>query len=351
MVKRVYLLVSDLHLSTATKENRINYGNEMLMLKIEILKLINSYNNKGFLVNVIFLGDLFDRGYRDSLGCTLDQNFFIMVSLRAENVYCVVGNHEITYSIGNPFYTLFSKVDSTKMSFLQPEGLSDWIKVVDTVEDGNLVIHFNHYGSGISEPVPGKVNVGLGHHDACCTAVVKDAETTFGFDVFDGYMVKVVEDAFFAGYQYYYIAHFHKLYGAYTVDTLSGECKLRHLASLGRPHHDEVQDNFLERDIPALVVEDGVFQKEEHNFIYLPSRGNCIKENVVRKQQANRQRAKQMRKASNYSFNEDRPVGNIRQVLLEDVGAREILESVLTNKKSEQLAQLDKEISEVCNGW
>ncbi|MNN73107.1 hypothetical protein D3C81_1891970 [compost metagenome] len=43
----------------------------------------------------------------------------------------------------------------------------------------------------------------------------------------------------------------------------------------------EITDTFLERDIPALVVENGLFQRVESNKFNLMSRAECVKEEIV----------------------------------------------------------------------
>ena len=61
---KVFLVISDLHLSGQQKENRFSYDKELQHVLKQILFLIDKYKKQNAEIYLIFLGDLFDRSYK-----------------------------------------------------------------------------------------------------------------------------------------------------------------------------------------------------------------------------------------------------------------------------------------------
>lgn len=95
-------------------------------------------------------------------------------------IYSVIGNHELSYYSSNPFYTLVSDIESDKVQSIlnrvwQPVGSAGVIKVVDSLEDGEVLFHFNHFGTTIAKPVVGKHNIGLFHQDIVNSEILNNS--------------------------------------------------------------------------------------------------------------------------------------------------------------------------------
>ena len=63
MERNVYLLISDMHRSARKNVNRVDYQHEIDAVDKHIAECIKRYSGSN--VNLIFLGDLYDRGYRE----------------------------------------------------------------------------------------------------------------------------------------------------------------------------------------------------------------------------------------------------------------------------------------------
>lgn len=85
-------------------------------------------------------------------------------------IYTVLGNHELTYYKANPFYALINKMESEAVQKIinkvwTPLGLSNTIRVVDKLEDGNVDFYFNHNSTAVQSVSVNddKVAIGLFH--------------------------------------------------------------------------------------------------------------------------------------------------------------------------------------------
>lgn len=177
---QAFLVISDLHLSGNLKENRISYDKELCLVFSKIENLIKSYTGLGYKVSLIFLGDIFDRSYKSPHKYGTNSSVFIRFNNFCENLYTVVGNHALHFYVNNPFWTLVSTIDSKKLMDsnynTQPLGYEDTLKIVDTLEIGNVAFHFNHFGCQDNLPLDNKVNIGLYHKSLYHDMILKEAE-------------------------------------------------------------------------------------------------------------------------------------------------------------------------------
>ena len=67
MEKNAYHIITDTHFDYTDKENRISYVNECLYVKRKIVERVNYTNSLGYNSYVLFLGDIYSKGYRLSL--------------------------------------------------------------------------------------------------------------------------------------------------------------------------------------------------------------------------------------------------------------------------------------------
>ena len=89
---------------------------------------------------------------------------------------------------------------------------------------------------------------------------------------------------------------------------------LCYLASLGRSNVTEVNDDFLERNVPAVLIDDGHYSRVENNLFLLPDRQSSVREDIVKEQKAAYQVVKEQRELKNYSPMGDDPVNEIENV-------------------------------------
>lgn len=330
MAKIAWLLISDLHLYYKNMASRNDYVKEMRKVREDLEKIAIWYKSQGFeKVNMLLLGDVFHRSYQSTFNTGYDIMFFVMWKDYLGDIYSVVGNHELHYYTSNPFFTLVSEIESKKVRNNQsdvwtPQGLLPIIRIPDRVEDGEVLFHFNHYGTEIEKPVDGKVNIGLFHQEIIDYRIVQEMEAllegkvwanTTEFETYKG----------LDGYQYCFFGHIHKAYGVFK----GGDTYLYYLASLGRTNVTEVNDVFLERCVPAVLTEDGIFKGVEENKIWLPARSESVREEVAMEAKEARERYKLVRAARNYEAAEDNPVKGLKDYFAEDSISVQIIEGLL----------------------
>lgn len=318
-----YLLISDLHDTDANIPNRINYQNEIIHVKNKIIEVCTSYKDKGYCVYPIFMGDIINRSYKGVIDGININNFLVLLSSEIGQCYSLVGNHELSFYKNNPFWATIRDMSSAKIANLrdkvwQPQGMLNVLRVVDMIEDGEVLIHFNHYSTPISKPLEGKVNIGLFHQDILFRGITSYIKEVYETTIWDNYIQYVDDSSILNGYKHAFLGHFHEIYGSWMWEdnNTSYETQITYLASLGRPKHVEVRDNFLERNLPAIIVKDGTFSHIEDNKFQLLPRHLCVKEDIVEKQKNSLEHRKAKKELINYfSYNDD-PIENIKGRLM-----------------------------------
>lgn len=332
MAKNAYLVASDLHLNYKNLRGRINYRDECLAVCKELIRIASEYKNKGYTVTLLLLGDVFNRSYNDIFNACNDNNFFYMWALHFGKIYSVLGNHELSYYSANPFYTLVSDIESERVKMImnrvwRPVGSSGVISIVDSLTDGNVVFKFNHYGTGVLPAEDGKVNIGLFHQNLVSEEIVKASESRFGTSTFVN-AVDVERIGIFDGYDYCFLGHMHTVYGTFKTDNGTVLC---YLASLGRTNVNEVNDSFLERNIPVICVDDGVFAGAFDNLITLPSRKECVRESQVQMQKQKAQVEAERKQIKESVSLCDDAIKNVHANLSDNVLATSIFDGLLEN--------------------
>lgn len=320
-MKNVYLIISDIHDHYCNVANRINYLQEIDQVREQIIILGKKYKAEADNVNLILLGDVFKGSYNEPDSAITVNNFWILLSQFFNKIYCVLGNHETSFYSSNPFFTLVQNIESEKVKKIlnknwTPKGLQNFFNVVDLVEDGDVLFHFNHYDTPISRAVVGKTNIALYHQDIVNQQLLDIMQTTYGTSIYQKQKVNFDNVDIFDNFAYNFFGHLHKVYGTFECDTKAGTTVLCYLASLGRPNVTEVSNDFLERNIPAVIVSDGKLTKVEDNKFNLMSREECVKEEVVEVQQKTYQHVKHRKELRSYVPGEDNPLDNIRNCML-----------------------------------
>lgn len=347
MARVVYLVITDLHFGNFTTLSRVNYRDEVFHVKTELLKIAIKYRTEGAKVVTILLGDIFHSGYRDVTQALVDENFITMWKLKIGDIYAVMGNHEFTYYRANPFYAMVSSIESERVQTMtnkvwQPIGMSNILRVVDSVQDGDVTFYFNHYGTGVQQPCDSGVSIGLFHQDLVDHQIVSEISKNSNRKYY-GEHLDVEGSGILEKYDYCFFGHVHTVYGVWK----SGNTYLHYLASLGRTNESEVQNDFLERNIPAVVIEDGKFSGIEDNFIMLIPRDNAIQEDNVSKNREQYQKTKEIRQLRNYVPIDDDPIKNILSLFQEEPEVVGIVEELLVKDVDTRFTEIKRKMREL----
>lgn len=324
-MKNAYLITSDLHKSGKNKANRINYVKEVEYVEDKLIEIANSYRNQGFNVIRLSLGDEFDTSYREVNTAMIHLTESIRLSKKFNKTYVTVGNHELTYYKNNPFWYLVNRIDSTSIQKSRktgwvPKGVTTNLNVVDRLVDGEVEFLFNHYGSGIRLADPNFKTIGLFHQDVVFRNVLDEAKNKYGniFELDEDTMVKkhnyvyLDNNSVLKDYQKCYYGHHHMLYGRWEDED---NTEHNYLASLGRTTHREVRDDFLERNVPVVLVEDGILTDVQDNYFNLMSRELCVKEELVKIAEEKYERSKEVQAIKKYNGSSDDPLKNVKDSL------------------------------------
>ena len=332
----VYLIVTDMHLSYRNKASRVDYLWENQFCINKLYEIVEKYEND-YNTNIIFLGDFVDSSFKDQVKAVHINNLIVDLKRHVNECFFVIGNHETTYYRDNPVWTLFNDLESEELRKVvtkscKPNGVLGLCRVPDILVDGEVTFYFNHHPTPIQTPNPGGINIGLFHKDIICNAILEDAKVNKDMVVFKAKPIEFDKSPIFTGYDYAFLGHMHSIYGTwdFTDDYTGYFSKLYYLASLGRTNHREVQDNFLERNIPAVIINNGKFECIEDNLFDLPDRKSCVVEKIIEK----REEFKVVEPDYSYSANSDNPLNNVEGVLAMNASALHIFKEYRDNRSS-----------------
>lgn len=351
--KNAYLVTSDLHKSYANLSNRINYPAEVAYAESQIIACSKKYNELGYNTVRLSLGDEFHNSYRDVDKAMKDQNDSIALSSVFGLTFMCLGNHDQTYYKNNPLWHLVSKIDSdlitrSRSKAWTPKGNMPYIRLTDRLVDGEVEFIFNHHGTGIQLPDPSKITVGLFHQDIVFRAIMDEAISKFDniYEVDEDTMkdkhnyVYLDESAQLENYKSCYYGHCHMLYGTWNDDFGTAH---NYMASLGRTTHKEVRDDFLERRIGVILVENGKLVGEEFYYFNLLDRDSCVNEAGVVVSQEKYKKTKENKLIKTYSGVSDNPVDNIKSNLGNPFYSR-VIDKILSAEPDELFEEFLKYI-------
>lgn len=335
MKKDAYLLMTDLHFAFRMNARK-NYFKEMSDILNKIIHIKDTYEQNGYSVNLIVLGDLFNRGIADPTEAMHALEFFKYIFSLFSKVYAVIGNHEFTYYKNNPFWFLISNIEDKSIvniqkKMKQPLGFTNYIHIVDRVINGNVSLIFNHYGVGIKEINKElEINIGLFHQDIGSKQITK---------MYSKYEDIETNDTL-AYYDYCFFAHLHNANGIYKIND---KFIAYYLQSLGRSNHTEVEDTNLERIIPVIKIENGVFSGIDENKIMLPSRDEILNVEQILITQKLYQESKAIKKETEHIV-----IGtSLYETLLKSVEGTE--DSIVMNLLSKSEAEMKKDYFDYLN--
>lgn len=323
--KRAFLIVTDLHLSAKNIRGRIDYTAESKFAWNKVESVVDKYLDTGYEVVVLFLGDIFHNSYVSIIDAITANNMVINLRNKVHGIYSVVGNHETTYYADNPFWTLMTTIESDRLKTVRgkmwkPQGVLNVIEVPDEIVYGDTRFVFNHYDVSTVkvDPVEGMKTVGLFHQDLYNRQLLQYARDKYGLNPYEHKIISIDSpESPLRGYDYAFVGHGHLLYGEwmFTCDYTSWKTNLQYLSTLGRTNEKEVNDNFLERDIPAMLFENGKLVGKESNKFNLMPRSDSVIEKVIQenKEKYEVQKIKQQIKKQHVSGRSGDPVKAVRE--------------------------------------
>jgi hypothetical protein len=334
---------------------RYDYRKEINQAFEQLVKVIVKYKKIGVKVHLIWMGDIFHGSYKDVFEATAANNLIIRIKQAVDEMYGVMGNHEFSFYKDNPFWTLISEMKSLKVRKMlnriwQPRGTMDVLNVVDEIVDGEVRFIFNHFGTGVERPqVDGTINIGLFHQDLYAKAIAEDMHITKGMDIFEHAPLYFDKSTVLHGYDYAFFGHMHKLYGQwdYVCDKTEYLTRLWYLASLGRTNHTEVNNLYLERNIPAILVTDGKLVEVQDNKFNLMTREECVNEESVVVNQEIRKKTIEKKEFATYVPVVDDPIENIRIGLMQQPAFLTLFDELLGNSHSNAELEVLKQLEEL----
>lgn len=343
MGKNAYLVITDTHLGNMVTSSRKNYRDEIFSVEKQLLEIAIKYKKADYNVIALFLGDIFHNSYKDVTDALLDKDFINLWRLKVGEIFTVMGNHEFTYYKANPFYTSIASIESELVQKVSnkvwtPLGVSNILRVVDTLEDGEVSFYFNHYGTGVQTPT-GSINIGLFHQELVDPQIRAEAERTIGKSIY-AKTTELENSGILAKYDYCFLGHMHSIYGVWKA----GKTYLHYLASLGRTNETEVRNDFLERNVPCIIVEDGKFISVQDNFITLLSREESIVEEVITKNKERYTEAKEIRSIRDYVPLGDNPIENLQTRFAEEPNVLGIISDLLKTDEDFRLAKIKRDM-------
>ena len=124
-----------------------------------------------------------------------------------------------------------------------------------------------------------------------------------------------------------------------------------YLGSLGRSSVKEVLDNFLERNVPAVIVKNGELAGIEDNTVTLMSRSKCVDESVVEKNHKEYEKRKEVQELLSTNVSDlDDPINNIKARLGEEYSSQ-IVDSILSSPYDMYLVDFDQRLKKIKNDY
>lgn len=166
------LVIPDIHILAKEPKNR---NQMMISRQLKVLTELHSLIKSNKITGVIFLGDIYDRGFPDcSYNYTSTTVSKIKDISKAVNGMCfsVLGNHEISYAKDNVFYSIAnitSDIVKEQIVGLEtPKQIDSCIQVPSMIDFGNVKIylmHFRKHNKAYKISKDNKNTIGLYHDD------------------------------------------------------------------------------------------------------------------------------------------------------------------------------------------
>ncbi len=282
-------IVTDLHLWHKPLRSMPNMINDNKLYQVKIKEMIKGSVNPV----VVFLGDLYHRGCKGSEDVFPLLEFPLSLHEMTDGrVYSVVGNHELTYSKGNPFWALANvhSVYVRKKTFS-----AEVIKVTDYLRIGSCLFYLKHYGFDYLREDDEKVLEGVEDsfcltHNTLMSDTIREVLKKKGLDpnphdtkakqLFSGVAVPRTETL-----REVFVGHMHCAIAKFMVNEFSNGIDysfgVNYLGSIGRTSSIEYNKNTL-REVPKVSIRGGKFTDLEFLPLQLQERQVAISESQVK---------------------------------------------------------------------
>lgn len=260
------IIIPEPHIWDKSFKNRYNYPEEIYGYLTHLVEQIKQLDGEKI---IIFPGDIFHRGFVSVSAMTRALSLFLTLNeITNGRVYSCVGNHELSFNVGNPFWMLAH--DNTGR-FPEMQGLdaysviSQGLQIVDNLTVGPLTFVFGHYGrKDYTTDLKGDC-VLITHNSLLEPSIDESVNMMHKTESVAQYMN--CSSLFNSGsiplsdkLKYVFVGHMHTYHSSFDVDEkIDGihlQFLLQYLGSLGRTAVTEVNDNDLDRTIPVFVVND-----------------------------------------------------------------------------------------------
>lgn len=333
-----FIIIQDTHFWHKNIRGRRSYIKECahnLNLIREVIDKVKECAKEGTKIYLIFLGDVFHR----SIDSPPSYNAWVqtITALRSKlnGIYTVVGNHEMTYAVDNPFWGLINEVRSPTIRNLglKHTGALGVITLVDHIDVYNTRIHFNHYGTQIYN-ISNENNV-LMAHDYWST---KEIINSLAIDLNDESIKKysqgnqIQENCVLRFFDQCFFGHNHMLKGLFDIhwdDEIYGKTTLHYLSSLGLTNRREVVGTETTRTIPVLSVDKEGTSVEEFTVELLHMNEEVLDKEEVSKSKKKYKRQKTLNNLiRKYVFEGEDPVEVLRNEIINDKMALDVFDNI-----------------------
>ena len=357
MIREKIIVMPEPHIWDKNISTRIDYVGEIKEYMQEVKSIIEGETLDGSRVSVVWAGDIFHRGFNNVDEVLYWYTYFLeLAGITEGRMYSVVGNHELSYYKGNPFWYLTSEMNSELLKGQRglaytPLGSINILNVTDRVEIGDrVVVSLGHYNTQ-PKPVEGKVNVLVTHNSIIEEEIGRVLRNKYDRDPLEHFIdySYVRTNKPFEGFEYAFVGHMHKAYGLFTIDYGEDnipDTRLRYLGSIGRTNSDEVQDNDRERVIPVLTIERSGEVIVEERTLTLRSRTETLDMGKMEESEKRYDKVKERKELEKVEYLLGSPIDTVRKSLSKYPALLVWLDDSLTDKVPDFIIGLQNEVYE-----
>lgn len=349
------IIIPEPHLYDKSFTSRRNYPTEVKSYLDQTINFAKSLQASGEDVYLIFAGDVFHMGYSKMIPFVHIVDYFQTLSHEFNNqVYSLIGNHELSYPRSNPFW-LLGKFDSKYyQSYSSIPGYQSiaCLNVCDQLRVDNTLFVFGHYHRTDYEYDFSQYEdvQFITHNSIMDTEIINVLKSNFNRDPKMEYAKGITSIRqkgsipFTEKLTGMYVGHMHTAYSTFFVDEQVNDTHLkftlRYLGSLGRTNHLEVNDSDLVRSIYYV---DTITHKVESFEINLLPRNQCIEEEIVEANHASYVRNKAIKQLRSDKTVFTSPVEGIRNWLSQSPLDLDLFNQLI---QKEPVSELDVLLSE-----
>lgn len=252
---------------------------------------------------VVHLGDIFNRGINSPYYSNqfMTEYFIPLRDLCNGQCYSVCGNHEISYKLGNPFWSIFDISSTYLQGYVKSRPSTPLMSVPDGIRIGRTLIIFMHYGMRFSDIDDSEFDdLIVFSHNAILTTEISDILNNKNQDIHEQYInaTSLFDNGILPRtdkLRYFFVGHMHMANAQFKIKEFANginyDFVLSYLGSIGRPNHTEYTDD-LKRRIPKLIIRNGRLLDCQNNILELKPRTVCVDETAVSSAQEKYQKAK-----------------------------------------------------------